>query len=254
MEEVAVDPLAPPTKIGGVNPERWLQSVQSEPSDGVPPSFSSLNLGSDESGPKALATKEDNMKYPTSMKSTPRSPESRAVQPQQPYFAPREDQIRRSSEGSRQLAVPRLITSDGREPVVHHPDSSSDEDDDHAHSSLRPPEKGLIIRTSDLVDSSKALMLSPSESNYDKPWDGSFGPDSTPRTIMPEVEYGTSPNWRDQVPDTLLQNMRTSNNHNVKLAPDQYGREIPPDAKWTKVNRRLVSTEVLDQDGRRYEA
>jgi hypothetical protein len=228
--------------------------VQSEPSDGIPPSFDSLNLGSDESGPKALATKEENMKYPTTIKGTQRSADSRGSQPQKSHLAPSQDQFRRSSEGSRQMVVPRLITSDGREPAIHHPDSSSDEDDDDARLSLRAPQNSLIIRTTDLVGSSKALTLSPSESNYDKPWDGSFAGDSTPRTIMPEVEYGTSPNWRDQVPDTLLQNMRASNNPNMKLAPDQYGREIPPDAKWTKVNRRLVSTEVLDQDGRRYEA
>jgi hypothetical protein len=40
----------------------------------------------------------------------------------------------------------------------------------------------------------------------------------------------------------------------LHLAPDEKGNEIPPDAKWTKINRRLVSPEVLNQDGRRYEA
>lgn len=39
-----------------------------------------------------------------------------------------------------------------------------------------------------------------------------------------------------------------------RLAPDEHGNEIPADAKWTKINRRLVSPEVLDQDHRRYEA
>lgn len=42
-------------------------------------------------------------------------------------------------------------------------------------------------------------------------------------------------------------------NH-AKLAPDEHGNEIPADAKWTRINRRLVSPEVLSQDGRRYEA
>lgn len=40
----------------------------------------------------------------------------------------------------------------------------------------------------------------------------------------------------------------------VRLAPDAHGREIPPEAKWTKIARRLVSPEVLDQDHMRYEA
>jgi hypothetical protein len=39
-----------------------------------------------------------------------------------------------------------------------------------------------------------------------------------------------------------------------KLAPDKYGNAISADAKWTKISRRLVSPEVLEQDKRRYEA
>ncbi|KFY15568.1 hypothetical protein V492_01909 [Pseudogymnoascus sp. VKM F-4246] len=38
------------------------------------------------------------------------------------------------------------------------------------------------------------------------------------------------------------------------LAPDSQGREIPRDAKWTKIRRGLVSTEILEQDRLRYEA
>ncbi|OBU00058.1 hypothetical protein VE01_01773 [Pseudogymnoascus verrucosus] len=38
------------------------------------------------------------------------------------------------------------------------------------------------------------------------------------------------------------------------LAPDSQGREIPRDAKWTKIRRRLVSTEILEEDRLRYEA
>ena len=34
LEEVAVDPKKPPTKLGGINPERWLESVQNEPNGG----------------------------------------------------------------------------------------------------------------------------------------------------------------------------------------------------------------------------
>lgn len=40
----------------------------------------------------------------------------------------------------------------------------------------------------------------------------------------------------------------------VTLAPDEFGIPIPDDAKWTKITRRLVSPEVLEQDQRRYEA
>ncbi|KAG6018615.1 hypothetical protein E4U41_003731 [Claviceps citrina] len=40
----------------------------------------------------------------------------------------------------------------------------------------------------------------------------------------------------------------------TRLAPDRYGKEIPPDAAWTKVKRSLVSPEVLQRAGVRYEA
>ncbi|PHH64710.1 hypothetical protein CDD82_1734 [Ophiocordyceps australis] len=39
-----------------------------------------------------------------------------------------------------------------------------------------------------------------------------------------------------------------------RLAPDRYGNEIPLNAKWTKISRELVSLEVLERAGVRYEA
>lgn len=41
---------------------------------------------------------------------------------------------------------------------------------------------------------------------------------------------------------------------NSRLAPDSKGREIPLDAKWTKIKRSLVSPVVLERAGVRYEA
>ncbi|CAH0004066.1 unnamed protein product [Clonostachys byssicola] len=42
--------------------------------------------------------------------------------------------------------------------------------------------------------------------------------------------------------------------HHFRLAPDRYGRQIPPDAEWTKINRDLVSPQVLEKARVRYEA
>ncbi|KAL2182036.1 uncharacterized protein P884DRAFT_188877 [Thermothelomyces heterothallicus CBS 202.75] len=39
-----------------------------------------------------------------------------------------------------------------------------------------------------------------------------------------------------------------------RLAPDSKGQTIPLDATWTKINRKLVSPEVLEEAGVRYEA
>ncbi|KAI9647098.1 hypothetical protein NHQ30_005100 [Ciborinia camelliae] len=65
------------------------------------------------------------------------------------------------------------------------------------------------------------------------------GRQSSPKISTPVT--GTSPRPDSASPIT-------------RLAPDSYGNEIPADAKWTKVKRSLISPEVLDQDGRRYEA
>ncbi|KAK2699617.1 hypothetical protein QWA68_002020 [Fusarium oxysporum] len=66
---------------------------------------------------------------------------------------------------------------------------------------------------------------------------------------------GPSPNYvssrstfkRNNDPPGLTQSSRLVN-------PDQYGRAIADDAHWTKISRKLVSVEVLQQVGVRYEA
>ncbi|KAI8626072.1 hypothetical protein F5Y19DRAFT_231570 [Xylariaceae sp. FL1651] len=40
----------------------------------------------------------------------------------------------------------------------------------------------------------------------------------------------------------------------ARLGPDSQGREIPLEAKWTRIRRTLVSPQVLAQEGLRYEA
>lgn len=64
---------------------------------------------------------------------------------------------------------------------------------------------------------------------------------STSPQVAPMPNYphlGTSPNGQAQ----------------ARLAPDRYGKEIPMSAQWTKINRNLVSPEVLERAGVRYEA
>lgn len=64
---------------------------------------------------------------------------------------------------------------------------------------------------------------------------------SKPGTHIPPDRYGISPR-------------RTSSSLSCTLAPDSQGREIPSDAKWTKIRRSLISTEILEEDRLRYEA
>ncbi|KAI0103829.1 hypothetical protein GGR51DRAFT_243619 [Nemania sp. FL0031] len=46
----------------------------------------------------------------------------------------------------------------------------------------------------------------------------------------------------------------SANQRPARLGPDSQGREIPLDAKWTRIRRSLVSPEVLAREGLRYEA
>lgn len=60
-----------------MNAERWLEDVQSAPSEDTPPSFDSLNTGTDDTGTKEMVIREDNMKFPPSMKLERLKPETR---------------------------------------------------------------------------------------------------------------------------------------------------------------------------------
>ncbi|RDA82764.1 hypothetical protein CP532_2023 [Ophiocordyceps camponoti-leonardi (nom. inval.)] len=64
---------------------------------------------------------------------------------------------------------------------------------------------------------------------------------------------GTSPSHGTNFP------LQTPQGHSPtqvpwRLAPDRFGKDIPMDAQWTKIRRSLVSPEVLERAGVRYEA
>jgi hypothetical protein len=61
----------------GINTQRWLESVKTGSSLDPPPSFDSLNTGTDDSGAKEMVIREDNMKFPQSMKLERPRPETR---------------------------------------------------------------------------------------------------------------------------------------------------------------------------------
>ncbi|KAH6893311.1 hypothetical protein B0T10DRAFT_270336 [Thelonectria olida] len=68
---------------------------------------------------------------------------------------------------------------------------------------------------------------------------------SSPRSLPPLPPYMNGP------PPPYGSSPRTTFS---RLAPDRYGNEIPPAAQWTKIKRTLVSPEVLERAGVRYEA
>lgn len=76
-------------------------------------------------------------------------------------------------------------------------------------------------------------------------------------TAARDFNYGSSP----ITPYTPLHHLPSqppnSTSHPPQefvLAPDSKGNPIPANAKWTQVTRRLISPEILEQRGMRYEA
>lgn len=94
-----------------------------------------------------------------------------------------------------------------------------------------------------------------------------LAPDMARYGTSPSSQYGASPTSqfstspaRSRPPTSprTLPADRPDNGRSVRgestLLPDEQGRPIPLDAKWTQIKRSLISTEILDQDKRRYEA
>ncbi|KAK6062984.1 hypothetical protein SCUP515_12826 [Seiridium cupressi] len=86
----------------------------------------------------------------------------------------------------------------------------------------------------------------------------------SPRFVptLPALSYGASPppTLRSNslsapvIPGTTPPIPGTQPQRYARLAPDSQGREIPLEANWTRIKRSLISPEVLNQAGVRYEA
>ncbi|KAE9370295.1 hypothetical protein N431DRAFT_426677 [Stipitochalara longipes BDJ] len=245
------------------------------PSKGPPPTFDSLNTPTDDGSAKEMVVREENMKFPQSMKFERRKPETRHIDlhTQLDSINISKDIIPRTTP-----AVPKLITSDEKEVQYYNTDGSSDEDSESEASSKgrhlslvrsNTPPIGVVVFTSDLFKSLNSnqglkLMLPGSPSSF-RSSQGSFGEEDSMRALATRpknpTEFGSSPARPGAIPIPAA-SPRTSSEgfgtspgpETIRLAPDEHGNEIPPNAHWTKINRRLVSPTVLDQDHRRYEA
>ncbi|KAK5636974.1 hypothetical protein RRF57_012686 [Xylaria bambusicola] len=116
--------------------------------------------------------------------------------------------------------------------------------------------------------SSQPLLLSPSDRTFtlDEPYD--YEHDPPPRYVpsLPPPPLGVDRSSPPTVnansvsapslvgKDATISSQESKNRRSVRLGPDSQGREIPPDAKWTRIRRSLVSPEVLAREGLRYEA
>lgn len=164
--------------------------------------------------------------------------------------------------------VPKLITSSEKEPQYRNTSGSESDDLETPgrRNRSKSPELGLVIRTSDLTADtlSTALQTRPSGSPSSYRSHSNFTDEDVPRSmafrLKNQPDYGSSPPWSGALPIPQTQKAQNGGGRSsprpepLRLAPDSNGNEIPPDAKWTRIKRSLVSPEVLDQDGRRYEA
>ncbi|KAJ9150864.1 Nipped-B-like protein B [Pleurostoma richardsiae] len=70
-----------------------------------------------------------------------------------------------------------------------------------------------------------------------------------PATMTPPPAYGSSPTVA-----SAPVNLPAIHQSRSRLAPDSHGMDIPLNATWTRIRRALVSPEVLEKAGVRYEA
>lgn len=253
-----------PPHPAGQQAKRQLEATPAAPPEiNAPPPFPPVQK--DDTGTKEMLAREDNMKFPQSMKFEHRKPESRVDAPLRVEMT--------------QLSKPTL--PDTKDPYFINTDGTSEEDNDSDSSVERPksPTHGEVIKTIELIALSQAVMLRPPAGALAP---GSFNAgsfDDRARSIPHRPrgnEYPASPSQPGAMAIPLPKPQTQYNNHLATsplpnapyndrlgtsprpdasyLAPDQKGNEIKPDALWTKIDRRLVSPEVLAQDGRRYEA
>ncbi|ESZ96134.1 hypothetical protein SBOR_3485 [Sclerotinia borealis F-4128] len=269
MEQDGLLVEEPPTSrmASPVSPysERWIDSTHSESYRGQPPSFDSINIGSGDSGAKEMIQREDNIKFTTSMKLERPKPESHL----DPYSERQYE--RQSTHIRRQISpplTPKISTTDFTEPKSQKDTSGSGSvSDTSSIHRTKSPSNGLIIQTSDLLllpfPATSQLLSPASPSSYHSPSDEatrsialrpkrSSLKGSSPRTSGVRFDLpGHQSSPKVTTPVTGISPRPDSSMPTTRLAPDSYGNEIPPDAKWTKVKRSLISPEVLNQDGRR---
>ncbi|KAF7553655.1 hypothetical protein G7046_g7034 [Stylonectria norvegica] len=74
----------------------------------------------------------------------------------------------------------------------------------------------------------------------------------------PSSELSSSPRFVPPFPPSAVGGRPLppghTSNASFRLAPDRYGHDIPAEAEWTRIRRTLVSPEVLERAGVRYEA
>ncbi|KAG9233758.1 hypothetical protein BJ875DRAFT_34771 [Amylocarpus encephaloides] len=217
-----------------------------------------------------MVFREDNMKFLTSMKFERLKPVDFRGDGQSQSAPPHQSELARTSSARPEQPlslVPQGKLQDEKN-SVYFDGSESDSVSESDTSSITPEDesKGAIIRTSDLLALNGALQvrqaIMPSSLGSSLSYGDNYERRSIEYSPQNSSSLASSPSQAMSIPIRSLgpgtssrENFSASPRSEVfRLAPDSQGNQIPTNAKWTKINRRLVSPEVLDQDRRRYEA
>jgi hypothetical protein len=210
----------------------------------------------------------DNEKCLATMKDERRMP---AHAPQHDYQGYNQDYYQQQDEDAQfQAAQPRYMAG---QPSFERQSMSSDENSSQASDSLALVSTRDLMAMDHVTTGMNGLTLQPPPPNYSL----SSSP-SGPNYLMP-ASYDGQSNLKEPEPADLSTSQyagslpRTIPSaaphlHNAgppptygsspsvaaRLAPDTQGNEIPLDAPWTKIKRSIISSEVLERAGVRYEA
>lgn len=165
---------------------------------------------------------------------------------------------------SARSSVPTLITDDEKDAYKHNERRLDSDAESVGSRTSISDSMALVIRTTDLLATPITLKVMPLLSPMAFSSFSPYGENGVPRSfgllasnsagLSTPARSGTLPPTK-QLTLPTVDSVRTDlPTEQYRLAPDSYGNEIPADAKWTKISRRLVSPEVLALRGRRYEA
>ncbi|KAF4635357.1 hypothetical protein G7Y89_g2745 [Cudoniella acicularis] len=247
-----------------VNGVRANHGESGQPKSSGNPQFyvDNLKTTTNPLGVKEMMFREDDMKFPLSMKvgrMRPETPRNLAACQKCEVTVPPPIQSKiNARNNSSQTPTLKLPDRENQQFLNASGSSDSDSDTSQQPKISRSPSAGQIIRTSDLLASTQAVQLLPQGSPRSFDSHRSAYESEGRSSVEKVTEYqGSGSSLRSNAIPIHTTNWRSWNDQSGTsprpsegLAPDSYGNEIASDANWTKISRHIVTPEVFKQDGR----
>ncbi|KAM5353987.1 hypothetical protein ACJ41O_000637 [Fusarium nematophilum] len=151
-----------------------------------------------------------------------------------------------------------------REPLSSSPKEIDDNESDYSMALVSTQDliamDSLNSRMANMnIQSNQQYSLSPNQRYLPSNTAGSLPGVAELSSSPSSYHYGASPRSVPSMPPHLNNDRpppyeSSPRSSAPRLAPDRWGNEIPADAQWTRIRRTLVSPEVLERAGVRYEA